>query len=91
MKRRPDVCHQNNPSASVAQLNANQWSYHTFEQALEDVVVFANNFSLPSNSSAASRVNSSDALHASKTPWIFLGGSYPGVRAATLRTRNPET
>lgn len=29
-------------------------------------------------------------LNPSTTPWIFLGGSYPGIRAALLRTRNPE-
>lgn len=25
------------------------------------------------------------------TPWIWLGGSYPGIRGAQLRVRNPET
>jgi hypothetical protein len=75
----------------VRELNASQWSFHTFEQALQDVVTFANNFTLPSTASALNRVNASDALHASKTPWVFIGGSYSGVRAATLRTRNPET
>lgn len=58
---------QDNQVASVAKLNADQWSYHTFEQALEDVVVFANNFTLPSNATAAGRVKSADALFASKT------------------------
>jgi len=27
----------------------------------------------------------------SATPWVWLGGSYPGVRGALLRVRNPET
>lgn len=30
-------------------------------------------------------------MHPSATPWIWLGGSYPGVRGALLRTRNPAT
>jgi hypothetical protein len=60
-------------------------------QALEDVVLFANNFTLPSGSPAASRLLSKDALQAPKTPWIFIGGSYPGARAAMLRVRNPDT
>jgi hypothetical protein len=54
-------------------------------------VVFANSFTLPAGSPAANRLLSKDALQASKTPWIFIGGSYPGVRAAMLRVRNPET
>jgi hypothetical protein len=52
--------------------------------------VFANSFSLPSNASAAGRVQGPDGLRPSKTPWIFVGGSYPGVRAALMRVRNPE-
>jgi hypothetical protein len=75
----------------VDKLTGKQWSYLTFEQALEDVVQFANNFQLPTSAAAAKLVKSPDALHASKTPWVFVGGSYPGVRAATLRKRNPET
>jgi hypothetical protein len=89
-------------------MNAHQWSFLSLDQALEDVVIFANNFTLPPDAPAASRVKAPDALHASKTPyvqyfspvlswtdvakrWVFIGGSYPGVRAATLRQRNPET
>jgi hypothetical protein len=53
--------------------------------------VFASNFTLPADSPAARRLLSKDALQASKTPWIFIGGSYPGMRAALLRVRNPET
>lgn len=75
---------------SVAALTAAEWSYLTFEQALEDVVFFANHFSLPPNTTAARKLQSSDALQASQTPWIFIGGSYSGVRGSTLRIRNPE-
>lgn len=60
-----------------ANTTASQWQFLTTEQALEDVIFFANNF------------NSS--LHPSTTPWIFLGGSYPGIRGSLLRQRNPST
>jgi hypothetical protein len=53
--------------------------------------VFANTFKLPSSAGAASKLKSPDDLQASKTPWIFIGGSYPGMRAGMLRVRNPET
>jgi hypothetical protein len=49
---------------------------------MEDVVVFAKNFSLASQSGKDLRPNN--------VPWIFVGGSYPGLRAAYLRLRNPE-
>jgi hypothetical protein len=70
--------------------NATQLSFLTVEQALEDVVTFANNFTLPTSASAAGRINGSDSLRPNKTPWIFIGGSYPGARAAIMRVRNPD-
>ncbi len=52
---------------------------------------FANSFS----SSGIQNVTLDDPLslplHPSVTPWVFLGGSYPGVRGTLLRIRNPET
>jgi len=53
---------------------------------LEDVVFFASHFS-PTTGVAA---NQTKSLHPSDTPWIWLGGSYPGIRGALLRVRNPE-
>lgn len=63
-----------------------QLKYHTVEQALEDVVYFANRFSIPhpDNRTTAYRP------HPSTTPWVMIGGSYPGNRAAFMRVRNPE-
>ncbi|KAK0486841.1 peptidase S28 [Armillaria luteobubalina] len=70
---------------------ASEWKYLTTEQALEDVVFFANSFS----SSGVQNITLDDPLslplHPSATPWVFLGGSYPGVRGALLRVRNLET
>ncbi|KAJ3983923.1 peptidase S28 [Lentinula detonsa] len=77
-----------------------QWQFLTTEQALQDVVFFANSFSKNSssftkyiaiNSVADTLDPQSLPVHPSVTPWVWLGGSYPGVRGALLRQRNPET
>lgn len=60
-----------------------QWQYLTTDQALEDVVYLANNLEVQGLSS--------DKLKPNVTPWIWVGGSYPGIRGALLRQRNPET
>ena len=65
-----------------------EWKYLTVDQALEDFAVFANGFTLPSASRV--KLQSADALKPQNTPWIVVGASYPGVRAALLRVRNPE-
>ncbi|OBZ74058.1 Thymus-specific serine protease [Grifola frondosa] len=75
---------------------AEQWQFLTTDQALEDVVYFANSFMLNSSKIArpASNVSTGSVIspiHPSVTPWIWLGGSYPGVRGAFLRVRNPST
>jgi hypothetical protein len=67
------------------------------EQALEDFIFFADSFRKTSSTddeALSQHEIENDPLvlpvHPSGTPWIFLGGSYPGVRAAFLRIRNPE-
>jgi len=70
------------------QFGLDQWKYLTTDQALEDFAVFAKGFTLPSASRI--KLKSADALRPQKTPWIVIGASYPGVRAALLRVRNPE-
>ena len=64
-----------------------QWQFHTVDQALEDVVYFAQRFTF----SHPDQHTTSYRPHPSSTPWVFIGGSYPGVRAAFIRIRNPET
>ena len=71
-----------------ADFGLDQWKYLTTDQALEDFAVFAKGFTLPSTSRI--KPKSPDALGPQKTPWIVIGASYPGVRAALLRVRNPE-
>lgn len=60
------------------------FQYHTTEQALEDVVYIASNFQ------PKGLEQSWDQLSPSRAPWVFLGGSYGGNRAAWLRLRNPD-
>ena len=61
---------------------AKAFKYLTTEQALADVAAFADKFS---------RRNISYDLTPAGTPWIFFGGSYPGMRAAFIRDRYPDT
>lgn len=58
------------------------FQYLTVEQALQDVVYFANNLK-----EGGYQANDLDLLHPSKTPWVWVGGSYPGIRGTLLRTR----
>jgi hypothetical protein len=64
-------------------LDPTGYKYLNTEQALEDTVYFANHFEAPANVTGS--------LSPSMTPWVWLGGSYPGIRGVQLRVRNPET
>ncbi|KAL9109972.1 MAG: hypothetical protein Q9227_005495 [Pyrenula ochraceoflavens] len=61
------------------------YKYLNTEQALSDPVYLANHFQPPGLEDYWS------SLSPQATPWIWLGGSYPGVRGAQMRVRNPET
>lgn len=61
------------------------YKYLTNEQALEDVVYFARNLNLPGYGEADAVM-----MRADQSPWIWIGGSYPGVRAAMIRVRSPD-
>lgn len=61
------------------------YRYLTTEQALEDMVFFANNFH------PEGLENYWQRLHPSSTPWITTGASYPAMLAVFARIRNPET
>ncbi|KAF2010539.1 hypothetical protein BU24DRAFT_444449 [Aaosphaeria arxii CBS 175.79] len=54
----------------------------TTEQSLADVDKFAKQFK---------RQNIKQDLTPKKTPWIFVGGSYPAMRAAFMREKYPDT
>ncbi|KAF8194645.1 serine carboxypeptidase S28-domain-containing protein, partial [Pholiota molesta] len=76
---------------------ADQWQFLSTEQALEDIVFFSKSFPHPSSkplpnhsTSSASGPLQAFPVHPSTTPWVMLGGSYPGIRSALMRIRNPE-
>lgn len=54
--------------------------YLTVEQALEDVAYFARNFTRKNHTN----------LTPDKTPWVFVGASYSGARAAWMRNFYPD-
>lgn len=56
------------------------WSYLTVDQALEDVAYFAKNLS-----TGGYQTDNMTALAPSNTPWVWIGGSYPGERGAWAR------
>ncbi|CAD6886895.1 unnamed protein product [Tilletia laevis] len=58
----------------------------TNEQALEDSAHFMRNIKLPGIASASAQ----NKLTADKTPWIYIGGSYAGARAAHMRVLYPD-
>lgn len=68
---------------------ADGYKYLTVEQALEDTAFFANNFN-KTTLSLNTNIQSTANLDPYHTPWIFVGGSYPGMRAAWARIQHPE-
>jgi hypothetical protein len=61
---------------------ASAFEFLDTEQALADVPAFAWNFT---------RKSIPFDLTPGNTPWVFVGGSYPGIRAAFVRHAYPET
>jgi hypothetical protein len=61
-------------------------AYHFLntEQALEDAVFFASRLEIRGPGGVDSD------LKPNVTPWVWIGGSYPGQRAAMIRNRNPD-
>ncbi|PKX93344.1 putative serine peptidase, family S28 [Aspergillus novofumigatus IBT 16806] len=57
--------------------------YLTTKQALADIPYFAANFSRPNHPDID--------LTPRGAPWVMIGGSYPGIRAAFTRNKYPDT
>jgi hypothetical protein len=72
-------------ASGIAADGYDAYKYLNTEQALQDPVYFAHNFQ------PAGLEHYWCLLSPSSTPWIWLGGSYPGIRGAHMRVRNPET
>ncbi|KAJ4386862.1 hypothetical protein N0V93_009760 [Gnomoniopsis smithogilvyi] len=71
-------------------VDISNYAYLTHEQALEDAVYIANHLEVP-GLGISTGANTSSLAPGDGTPWVWIGGSYPGVRGALLRVRNPET
>lgn len=76
---------QSTPYPIDLNLKAEQLRYHTSEQALLDVKVFANSFQWKKATDLGADVSPK------KTPWVWYGCSYSGMRAAFARDMFPET
>jgi hypothetical protein len=72
---------KNDPTGYKSPVSDYRWL--TTDAALADVDKFAWQF-------ARSELNSTD-LTPKSTPWVFVGGSYPGIRAALMRLKYPQT
>jgi Serine carboxypeptidase S28 len=70
------------PTTGLAREGYDAYKYLDNEQALQDVVYFATHFQPPGHEY--------DTLTSNSTPWVWIGGSYPGIRAAIIRQRNPD-
>ncbi|KAI9664853.1 MAG: hypothetical protein M1821_006301 [Bathelium mastoideum] len=74
-----------NTTTGMAGGGYSAYKYLNTEQALQDPVYLANNFQ------PAGFEPYWESLSPQNTPWVWLGGSYPGIRGAQIRIRNPET
>lgn len=74
-----------NSTTGMAEDGYSAYKYLSTEQALEDPVYLAHNFK-PAELEPYWSMLASNAA-----PWIWLGGSYPGIRGAQMRVRNSET
>jgi hypothetical protein len=73
-----------NSSPTPVDINtpAEDFKFLTTEQSLADVDRFARQFT---------RKEVNYTLTPDRTPWVFVGGSYPGMRAAFMRNQYPAT
>jgi hypothetical protein len=69
-------------ATGFAKAGQSAYMYLNNEQALEDTVYFAQNFH------PAGLQQSWRALSPSQTPWVFIGGSYPGMSSVHTGRRS---
>ena len=74
-----------NQTTGLAVAGYDAYKYLNNEQALQDVVYFATHFSPPGY-----REEECASMRANAAPWVWVGGSYAGIRAAMIRQRNPN-
>ncbi|TFY55380.1 hypothetical protein EVG20_g9338 [Dentipellis fragilis] len=66
------------PDLTVASLK-----YHTIQQAIEDLVYFADTVKLP--------MPGGDKVAPGQAPWVLIGGSYSGALTAWTKINKPHT
>lgn len=71
-----------NETTGIAKDGHDAYKYLNNEQALEDAAYFAQHFQPPGHDH--------EDLSSESVPWIAMGGSYAGLRAAMLRIQYPE-
>jgi hypothetical protein len=64
-------------TTGMPEIGYQAYQYLNTEQALQDPVYFANHFRPPGLEQHW------DVMKPSQSPWIWLGGSYPGIRGAS--------
>ncbi|TFY82703.1 hypothetical protein EWM64_g1305 [Hericium alpestre] len=63
-------------------LSAASLKYHTIQQAIEDLVYFAENVKLP--------MPGGDDVVPDKAPWVLVGGSYSGALTGWTKINKPD-
>ena len=87
---------QSTPYPVNLDTTSEQFQWLTTDQALEDFAVFARGFKWRIGGPDAkvqgktSLVGKVVDFNPKKTPWVHVGGSYPGMRAAMLRNKYPD-
>ena len=71
-------------ASGMAEGGYSAYKYLDTEQSLQDAVYFAHHFEPPGLEQYWVTLKPQNA------PWVWLGGSYPGIRGAHMRVRNPE-
>lgn len=84
----------NSPSSARLPLgSAADYKYLTVSQALEDVAYFAHRFDktcLGGRNTLLSGEHATQHLDPWHAPWIWVGGSYFGMRGARMRLHKPD-
>ncbi|CAA7271251.1 unnamed protein product [Cyclocybe aegerita] len=71
------------PAGTKNYKNATTLKYNTIDQAIEDIVYFAENVKLPMPG------GDSERIRPHRRPWVFTGGSYAGALVTWIMNRHP--
>ena len=78
----------------VPLIGSKGYEYLTLEQSFQDIIHLATKHlpyaNLTNSPLLQDNPELTAKLHPYRTPWIFIGGSYAGTKAAMMRIQNPE-